>query len=144
MRNKTVYGIGLNAGDELTGNKYIASIEGHRSAHRFAVIKQKHTTIETRIRLDDNQPYAVPMWHPAPYRRYIIGVVTHIETIGHTVYGNPIKKVEIRHIDGSYQSFRISDNAGLVYAIGNGEYRENMHYFELTKANRISGRIKRF
>ena len=68
----------------------------------------------------------------------ITGTVAHIIRHGHTVYGNPIMSIVL---DGDKwgESHRISDNASLVYAIENPEYRTEAHTFRLTKAGRISG-----
>lgn len=79
----------------------------------------------------------------------ITGTVARIERMGHTYYGNPIMRVaiELTHIDGIPAEsstpviLRISDNASLVYEIGNPEFKSEPHTFKLTKAGRISGRI---
>lgn len=72
----------------------------------------------------------------------ITGTVTRVETTGHTIYGNPIKRVYLNATaaDGSDHSgtYRISDNAGIVYGIDNAEYRDTAHVFTLTRAGRIS------
>lgn len=73
------------------------------------------------------------------YRRSVAGRVTRVVRHGCTVYGNPIMSVQL---DGG-EIYRISDNAGIVYAIGNLEYRDVVHVFELTRAGRISGRATR-
>lgn len=56
---------------------------------------------------------------------------------GHTVYGNPIISV-VLDTDPT-TPYRISDNASLVYAIENPEFKQQMHVFKLTRAGRISG-----
>jgi len=144
MSKRTVFGIGLETGDQFADGSYIAEITGDRYTQRFAHIKRPGRFGETRIRLDDEQTYQVPANHHAPYRRYVMGVVTHVERTGYTVYGNPIMTVEIRFNSGNYQSYRISDNSAIAYCIENPEFREHVHYFELTRANRISGRHKRY
>ena len=72
----------------------------------------------------------------------ITGTVERVETIGHTIYGNPIKRVYLSATaaDGTDHSgiYRISDNASLAYAIGNAEYATEPHTFVLTRAGRIS------
>lgn len=72
----------------------------------------------------------------------ITGTVTRVETTGHTVYGNPIKRIylEATAVDGTDHSgiYRISDNAALVYGVENAEYRDAEHVFTLTRAGRIS------
>lgn len=74
--------------------------------------------------------------------KQITGKVTRVERLGHTMYGNPIHRihVEATSVDGKDQSgiYRISDNASLVYAIENAEFRDTEHTFALTKAGRIS------
>lgn len=71
----------------------------------------------------------------------ITGTVTRVERKGHTVYGNPIMVLSIEGEgigDYGYGTFRVSDNASLVYAIENPEFREQPHTFALTRAGRIS------
>jgi hypothetical protein len=68
------------------------------------------------------------------------GKVTATKTHGHTTYGNPLMSVQLDTYPGEW--FRISDNAGLVYAIENREYRETPHTFELTRAGRLSGVVR--
>ena len=79
-----------------------------------------------------------------PYE--ITGTVARVERIGHTAYGNPIKRVylDARAVDGTDWSgiYRISDNAALVYAIENAEYRDEPHTFALTRAGRVSHVIR--
>lgn len=67
----------------------------------------------------------------------ITGKVTAVKRHGHTIYGNPMMSIQIDSGDW----YRISDNAGLVYAIENREYREHAHTFALTRAGRISHRV---
>lgn len=72
----------------------------------------------------------------------ITGTVEKVIRHGHTVYGNPIMSVILAlkgndSIDG-HLTVRISDNASLVYAIENAEFRETPHTFVLTRAGRIS------
>jgi len=77
----------------------------------------------------------------------IAGRVVGVQRHGHTVNGNPKMSVqiEITAIEGKPASsgvpvtMRISDDAGLVYAIENAEYREQVHEFDVTAAGRISG-----
>ena len=71
----------------------------------------------------------------------ITGKVTASYRKGHTIYGNPIIVISVEGDgigDYGYGQFRISDNASLVYAIENPEFREEAHTFALTKAGRIS------
>lgn len=73
----------------------------------------------------------------------VIGTVTRVQRLGHTVYGNPIMSVYVQTDDPATRgTYRISDNAGLVYEIDNPEYREAEHTFALTRAGRISHVIK--
>lgn len=75
-----------------------------------------------------------------PYE--ITGTVTSVKRHGHTIYGNPIMSVylDASADDGTDWSglYRISDNAALVYAIENTEFRDVAHTFHLTRAGRIS------
>ena len=79
--------------------------------------------------------------------REITGTVGRIERVGHTVYGNPTMRVYVEgtSVDGQDQSgiYRISDNASLVYAIENPEFRDEPHTFAITKAGRISHVIRK-
>jgi hypothetical protein len=73
----------------------------------------------------------------------ITGTVSKIVREGHTVYGNPIMRVSIRQVNAESPAwFRISDNASLVYAIENPEYRDQPHTFALTRAGRISHEVR--
>lgn len=79
----------------------------------------------------------------------VTGIVTRVETTGHTFYGNPIKVVtiqltEAKHpfVEGVQLDFRISDNASLAFEIGNGEFHDEPHTFALTRAGRISHRVR--
>ena len=63
----------------------------------------------------------------------VIGITRH----GHTVWGNPIVSVTL----DNGETYRVSNDAGIVYGIGNSEYRERAHTFELTRAGRLSGRV---
>lgn len=67
----------------------------------------------------------------------VTGKVTAIKRHGVTYYGNPIMSIQLDTAPGAW--FRISDNAGIVYAIENREYREHAHRYDLTKAGRLSG-----
>lgn len=71
----------------------------------------------------------------------VTGIVTYVETTGHTFYGNPIKVIELL-ADSSHQRYRISDNSSLAFEIGNGEFRDEPHTFALTRAGRISHRVR--
>lgn len=64
----------------------------------------------------------------------VTGIVTHVERLGTTYWGNPMHNVTLDGIS----TFRISDNASLNYAIDNAEYRNTPHVFVLTRAGRIS------
>ena len=76
----------------------------------------------------------------------VSGTVVGIKRHGHTIYGNPIISIRVDGIDFAGQPFdrwvRISDNASLVYAIENPEYRDVPHTFALTRAGRISHVIR--
>lgn len=72
----------------------------------------------------------------------ITGKVTQMKRHGHTVYGNPIISVVLDTTSEWGQWHRISDNASLVYAIENAEYREQPHTFALTRAGRISHEVR--
>lgn len=67
----------------------------------------------------------------------ITGKVTATKRHGHTAYGNPVMSIQFDTAPGAW--FRISDNAGIVYAIENREYRDTPHTFTLNRAGRISG-----
>lgn len=71
----------------------------------------------------------------------VTGKVTNVKRHGATYYGNPIMSIQLDTIPGAW--FRISDNSGIVYEIENREYREVAHVFELTRAGRISGRVRK-
>jgi hypothetical protein len=80
----------------------------------------------------------------------VTGKVVQTQRTGHTVYGNPIMTVSlyVAAIDNTEASssspvtFRISDNASLVYAITNTEFFDEPHTFALTRAGRISHVVK--
>lgn len=74
--------------------------------------------------------------------QHVTGKVVQVHRHGHTVYGNPIISINLQTKDGRYEfeSFRISDNASLVYEIDNPIFKDEFHTFELTRAGRISGR----
>ena len=67
----------------------------------------------------------------------VTGIVAKVYRKGLTIYGNPIVDVIV---DGD--EYRISDNASLIYAIDNAEFKEYPHTFALTKAGRISKVIR--
>ena len=88
----------------------------------------------------------------------VTGRVTGVKRHGVTYYGNPIMSVTIEPValtpgavhsngvpwlpsDGP-MTFRISDNAGIVYGIENPEYRDIPHTFTVTKAGRLSGMVR--
>lgn len=89
------------------------------------------------------------------YKNQVTGTILRVETISHTGNGNPIKKVAVEvsenrvnpDTDVLYAEdvviFRISNDSSLVYQIGNGEFRDQPHTFELTRAGRISGRYEK-
>lgn len=74
----------------------------------------------------------------------VTGTVTRVERLGTTVWGNPMHRVEIwdgQESESGYHytdTFRISNDASLNYAINNSEYRDEPHTFVLTRAGRIS------
>lgn len=76
----------------------------------------------------------------------VTGTVLYVERHGHTVYGNPMMSVHIvePEVDGvsKHDTYRISNNASLVYAIENPEYKEQPHTFALTRAGRISHEVR--
>jgi hypothetical protein len=71
----------------------------------------------------------------------VTGVVTNVQRLGTTVWGNPMHAVTLstptEGFDG-ISTFRISNDSSLNYAIGNSEYRDTPHVFVLTRAGRIS------
>jgi len=68
------------------------------------------------------------------------GKVVSTQRHGHTIYGNPIMSVTLRVLGtGEEKTYRISDNAGLVYCIENAEHRDRPMIYELTRAGRLSG-----
>ena len=71
----------------------------------------------------------------------ITGKVIHTKRHGHTIYGNPILSVYL-DADAGTGWYRISDNASLVYAVENAEFRDVSHTFALTRAGRISHVIR--
>ncbi len=77
----------------------------------------------------------------------VTGTVTRVIRHGHTVYGNPMMSITVQAATESFadsgmvyatETFRISNNASMVYAIENPEYRDGPHTFALTVAGRIS------
>lgn len=85
------------------------------------------------------------------------GIVIDVQTTGHTVYGNPIKWVTVdesyvstsigstathRPLGYHFTRYRISDNASLAFEIGNPEFRDEPNTFALTRAGRISHRVR--
>lgn len=77
----------------------------------------------------------------------ITGKIERTERIGHTVYGNPIYRVYLNGTaaDGTDWSgiYRVSDNAAIVYGIENPEYREEAHTYQVTRAGRLSGYVRK-
>lgn len=73
----------------------------------------------------------------------ITGRVVRTERIGSTRWGNPMYWVGIEDASGHDDVYRLSNDAGLAYAITNPEYRDTPHTFELTKAGRLSGVVVR-
>lgn len=82
--------------------------------------------------------------------RTVTGTVKRIERHGHTYYGNPMMSLmlEVTAIDGTpaesteLVTIRVSNNAAMVYEIGNSEYRNEPHTFAITPAGRISHIVK--
>ena len=78
-----------------------------------------------------------------PFTHTVTGKVTRVIRHGHTINGNPIMSIVIDRTDGGStewgDTWRISNDAGLVYAIENAEYRDRPHVFDVTAAGRISG-----
>lgn len=68
----------------------------------------------------------------------ITGKVVNVIRHGHTYYGNPTMSVQL----DTGETYRISNNAGLVYGIENREFRDEPHTFALTRAGRISHVVK--
>ena len=79
-------------------------------------------------------------------RKDVTGTVVNVKRTGrYTIYGNPIMHIELQVIAHSGQTwretFRISDNSSLTYAIENRTFSTTPHAFELTRAGRISGNL---
>ena len=72
----------------------------------------------------------------------ITGPVISVIRKGHTIYGNPIIEVGIGSDTRTWEWFRISDNASLVYEIENAVFKDEPHTFALTRAGRISHVIR--
>jgi hypothetical protein len=76
------------------------------------------------------------------------GLVTHVETVGHSNTGNPTKRVTIEHVDaygkplGIQHSYLTASNTGLAYGIDNSDYRLRPHEYDLTKAGKLSGYVR--
>lgn len=71
----------------------------------------------------------------------ITGRVTAVKRHGVTYYGNPTMSIQL-DTTGPLVWWRISDNAGIVYGIENSEYRDTPHTYDVTKAGRLSGRVR--
>lgn len=68
------------------------------------------------------------------------GRVVRTQRHGHTLYGNPMMSVTLRILGtGEEQTYRISNDAGLVYCIENAEHRERDMVYDITRAGRLSG-----
>jgi len=79
--------------------------------------------------------------------RTVTGLVIGTQRHGVTVWGNPIMSVTLSTPTvphAGVETFRISNDSGLVYGIDNPEYRNEPHVFSLTRASRISGVIGRY
>lgn len=75
--------------------------------------------------------------------RTVTGLVIGTQRHGATVWGNPMMSVTLS-TPTAPETFRISNDSGLVYGIDNPEYRNEPHVFSLTRAGRISGVIGRY
>lgn len=96
--------------------KYSASTGPHQSLTRSALSGVGYT----RIGEDSSQ---------------VAGKVEKVICHGHTRNGNPMMSVTL----DNGKTYRISNDAGLVYEIENAEYRDESHVFFLTAAGRMSG-----
>lgn len=65
----------------------------------------------------------------------VTGKVVRVIRHGHTYYGNPIMSITL----DNGETYRITNNSGIVYAIENRDYRDAAHTFRLTHAGRIAG-----
>ena len=73
----------------------------------------------------------------------VTGIVTRVERMGRTMYGNPIMRMYVHTGDMATTGvYRISDNSALVYEIENPEFNTEPHTFALTAAGRISHRVR--
>ncbi len=77
----------------------------------------------------------------------VTGTVVNVERRGHTAFGNPMMSVtlDLSHIDDVIvggtdrtATFRIRNNASLVYAIENREFEKDLHTFALNRVGQIS------
>lgn len=73
------------------------------------------------------------MAHENTVRGKIVGT----ERLGTSRNGNPYYSVTIQLDSGELQTFRVSIDSACNYGIENREYRDDVHTFHLSKANRI-------
>ena len=142
MRTRTIDGISINAGDQIMFHRpsYVGQINQDT---RIAEMRRIHSVNTWSMRIDDDQPYKVidPM---QAYRRQVIAKVLNVEWTGRTIYGNGIGYVTMVLMDGRTMRLRIRDNSTIVYAVENNEFKTAWHHWELTKANRLSGRVREY
>lgn len=65
--------------------------------------------------------------------------VEHVERLGTSMYGNPYYRVYMTTKDGDALTLRTQIDSSINYAIGNPEYRNELHVFKVTEAFRIFG-----
>lgn len=76
----------------------------------------------------------------------VTGQVTDVRTVAFSTYGNPTKRVTLlaTAIDSTPLATPLEvkvttqANSQIAFAIGNGEYRDTPHTYELTSKGRIS------
>ncbi len=129
-RARAAFGADAVITDQL-GQVHISTERGNTTRMRYAVVVY---------------PGAAPQ-----SLRTVTGYVRRVEWLGHTVNGNGMANVTIEAgavqdrtqnteglMVGDIATYRLSNDAGLVYAIENPEYRDEPHTFALTRAGRIS------
>lgn len=72
----------------------------------------------------------------------VTGKIKRVERLGTSYYGNPYYMVAIETPAGEIELLRTSITAGINYAIGNAEYRDELHDFKLTAAGRVSNAVR--
>lgn len=82
---------------------------------------------------------------PGIYAHTITGKVIEVIRRGHTYVGNPkmslvmqLHTIEGTPVEGDIKAtIRIRDNSGMVYAIENREFRENVYQYSIDKRGSI-------